>query len=351
MIRPVDAIARLTAYVPPKGRETRALLLDFNENTVGPSQAAVRALRRLPPGEMARYPELEPWRARFARRLGLPPSRLFLTAGVDEALAALIQAYGRPGSEVVYPAPTFGMYRFYADRAGLKRREVGFGPNLTYPVEGLLRAIGPRTSLVLMATPNNPTGSVLPREGLVRILRKAPNALVAVDEAYIEFGGRTALPLLGRFPNLAVLRTFSKAYGLAGMRVGFVAADPRVVAVLDRAASPYRVPTASLAAAEAALADRSGVRRYADGVRREREALRRALLARGIPTPASAGNFLLMPLGTAAPRILAGLARAGIRVRDRSTDRGLGGVLRVTVGSPAQMRRFLAAFDRIRRTA
>lgn len=346
MIRPVRAVERLSPYIPPKGREGRALLLDFNENTAGPPPAALRALRRLPPGELARYPELEPWRGRFARILGLPARRLFLTAGVDEAIAALVTCFGRPGSEVLYPVPTFGMYRFYADRAGLERKEICFGDDLTYPVEALRRRLSSRTSLAFLATPNNPTGSVLSREDLRVLLRRSNGTLVAVDEAYIEFGGLSALPLLADFPNLVVLRTLSKAYGLAGLRVGWAAAHPRVVAVLDRAASPYRIPTASLAAAAAALADRAGTARHVASVLRERARLREALATRGIPAPASEGNFLLMPLGKRAGAVLASLARQGIRLRDRSADPGLTGHLRVTVGTRSQMDRFLKALDR-----
>ena len=346
MIRPVAAVARLAPYVPPKGREGKALLLDFNENTLGPSPAALRALRRLPPGALARYPELEPWRARFARRLGLSAGRLFLVPGTDEAIAALLACFGRPDTSVLYPVPTFGMYRFYADRAGLGRKEVPFGPDLAYPVGPILKALDRGVSLAFLASPNNPTGSVLARRDLLRILARARDTLVAVDEAYIDFGGASALPLLSRFPNLVVLRTFSKAYGLAGLRVGFLAGSPRVVAILERAASPYRVTTASLAAAAAALADRKGVRRYAAGIRAQRGRVLRELRARGLAVSASAGNFLLF---RGSPRLLRGLARAGIRVRDRSADPGLAGCLRVTIGSRAQMDRFLSSLDEVLR--
>jgi histidinol-phosphate aminotransferase len=327
--------------------------LDFNENTLGPSPAALRALRGLPPGELARYPELEPWRARFARRLGLPPQRLFLAPGTDEAIAALVACFGRTGTEVLYPVPTFGMYRFYADRAGLSRKEIPFGPDLAYPVPGILKTLqeGKRKpSLVFLASPNNPTGSVLARRDLLRILACAKGVIVAVDEAYIDFGGASALPLLGRFPNLVVLRTFSKAYGLAGLRVGFLAGNPRVVAVLERAASPYRVTTASLAAAEAALGDRKGLRRHVRMIRAERSRMLRELASRGIRTWPSAGNFLLFRPGSRSGRVLKNLARAGIRLRDRSSDPGLAGCLRVTIGSRSQMDRFLKALDQADKT-
>ena len=348
MIRPNAAVAALAPYVPPSGRDPRQLLLDFNENTAGAPAGACRALARLSAGDLARYPELGPWRARLAKRLGLSPAKLFLVPGTDEAIAALIGAYGRPekGDEVLYPVPTFGMYRFYADRGGLKRREVRFGRDLAYPVGALLKAVTPKTRLLFLASPNNPTGSVLARAGLEALLRRASKALVAVDEAYIEFGGKSALPLLARHRNLVVLRTFSKAYGLAGLRVGWLAGHPDVVEVLERAASPYRVSTVALAAAEAALAERPRILRDAAAVRRERAWLRDELGRRGLAVPASDGNFLLLPLGPAARKVLKRLASDRIRLRDRSADPGLDGVLRVTVGTPPQMRRFLAALDR-----
>jgi len=232
------------------------------------------------------------------------------------------------------------MYRFYAEVAGATIREIDYRPSdLAFPLEPLLDSIGPYTSAVLIANPNNPTGTGVDLNGILCILEKARNAAVLIDEAYFEFSGLTALPLIQRCPNLFVSRTFSKVYGMAAMRIGCLFSCPRNIGYLRKAQSPYSVNTLAVLAARAAIQDprlHRGLRRR--GARRPRSAARR---------PGRAGHPLLSQRRQFHPRahrprsieIRDRLREKGVLVRDRSYD--IPGTVRVTVGTREQVGRFL----------
>src|ERR1700689_5459331 len=217
MIRPRDAVRTLPSYHPPlAGRN--GLRLDFNENTVGCSPRVLARLRQLGAEELARYPEREAVEAKVAEMLGVAASELLLTNGVDEAIHLLCETYLEPGDEALIVVPTYSMYRIYMMSAGAQVISVPAGANFAFPVAEVCGRLSPRTRLIAIANPNNPTGSVAPPEDLWRIAGSAPNAAVLIDEAYFEFYGQTMLSAREQFPNLFVARTFSKAYGLAGLR-------------------------------------------------------------------------------------------------------------------------------------
>jgi histidinol-phosphate aminotransferase len=345
VIRPLPHLRRLQEYVKPIRPQEDHLNLDFNEHTLGPSPRVMHLLSRLHPVDLARYPEIGPYRSRFARLMRVPAARLHLCAGTDEAIRSLAGCFLDRRGEALIAEPTFGMYRFYVEASGARLRSVRYGPDLAFPGRELLRAIGPSTRLIFLAHPNNPTGMGVPAGALRLILRKARNALVVVDEAYYPFCPRSYASWLRRYPNLVILRTFSKACGLGGMRVGWVMGAPEVISVLERTASPYRVNSAALKLAEAGLKDRAFVVGWVRTVRRAREWTRRALERRGWPVYPSEANFLLVRFGEEAPRVLRRLRRGRVLVRDRSRDPGLGGCLRVTIGTMGQMRRFIETLD------
>ncbi|MBI5486724.1 MAG: histidinol-phosphate aminotransferase family protein [Deltaproteobacteria bacterium] len=341
--RPRPEVLTVRAYAPPLEGRRGLLRLDFNENTVGCSPAVLRALRRLGGEAVATYPEYGRLREVLARRLGVGEDEVLPTGGIDEALHVLAQAFVERGDGVVTPAPGFVMYRVYSELAGAELRTVRWGPGAAFPEAGLRRAMrGAR--LLFVATPNNPTGSVAPRAALGRLARAHPRCLVAIDEAYFEFHGVTALPLLRRHGNVVVLRTFSKAYGLAALRLGCVVARPPVIDALARVRSPYSVNGLAAILAEAALADRGFLRRTVGEARRAVAFLRRELGRRGIRSWPSAANFVLARFGRAGE--LAEFLRAkGILVRDQSGHPGLEGCVRVGAGTVEQTRRFLGELD------
>lgn len=342
MPKPRPAVVKMAPYSPPASGREGKLRLDFNENTIGCSPAVMDALRRLPAETLAAYPEYGPLREALARRLLVPPERVLPTAGADEAIHLLTTAFVGRGDPVVYPVPTFVMYRFWAELAGARIREVPCGDDMSFPEAGVLRAMR-GAKLALIASPNNPTGAVVSIPGVRRLLRANPRCLVVLDEAYHEFHGETALPLLDRFANLVVLRTFSKAYGLAGLRIGCAVAHPVVAAMLAKVQSPYSVNAVAAAVAPVALADRGHVRRCAAEVRRARSFLRRELAGLGIRSYPSRANFVLAEFGPHAAAVAEGLRAEGILVRDRSGAPWLDGCIRLGVGTRMQTADLLGA--------
>ncbi|MBI5498869.1 MAG: histidinol-phosphate aminotransferase family protein [Deltaproteobacteria bacterium] len=342
--RPRPEVLAVRPYVPPLEGRRGLLRLDFNENTVGCPPAVLRALRRLGAESVATYPEYGRLQAVVARHLGVSEDRVLPTGGIDEALHLLAQAFVARGDGVVTPAPGFVMYRVYAELAGAELRTVPWGPGAVFPEAALRRAMrGAR--LLFVATPNNPTGATAPVAALGRLAAAHPRCVVAIDEAYFEFHGVTALPLLRRCANVVVLRTFSKAYGLAALRLGCVVARPPVIDALARVRSPYSVNGLAALLAEAALADRAFLRRTVGGARRAVALLRRELERRGVHSWPSAANFVLARFGRAS-ELAEFLRRRGILVRDQSGHPGLEGCVRVGAGTVEQTRRFLGVLDR-----
>jgi histidinol-phosphate aminotransferase len=332
MLEARAAVKSLHAYKPPlAGRE--GLRLDFNESTIGCSPRVLARLRTLDGEALARYPEREPVEGEVADFLGLEAAQVLLTNGVDEAIHLLCSTYLEPGDEAIVVTPTFAMYALFAQAQGARVVQIRSGENFAFPLEGLLSQISSRTRLIALANPNNPTGTAVDCEVLLRIARAAPQAAVLADEAYFEFHGETMLNHAERPENLLVARTFSKAYGLAGLRIGIVAGDAGQVAMVRRVASPYNVNAVALAVLPEALRDQEYVERYVTDVQRGRSLLEKELGTLELQYWPSRANFVLVRVGPAYAEFIQALRARGILVRDRHTDPGCEGCVRLTVGS------------------
>ncbi len=351
MSRPVAvrrAVERMRAYHPPLEGRSGKLRLDFNENTVGCSPAVRRALARLTPDQVATYPEYDAARWRLARHFRVRPDQLLLTNGTDDALRLVVDAFVEPGSAVLLVEPTFAMYRFYAELAGARIVALRYDRAMRFPLERVLRALRRvRPRVLFLANPNNPTGTLVERPALRQIVESGSQTLVVVDEAYYEFSGVTALPWIRRMGNLVVTRTFSKAAGLAGLRLGCLFANRRVAVGLRKAHSPYPVNAAALAAGEAAARDSRFTERYAREVARSKRELEKALARLGVSYYPGAANFVLADFGRRAAALLGVLRRRGILLRDRRSDFGRIGYVRITVGTRAQTRRLVQAMEKL----
>lgn len=349
MLSPRGVAKNVPQYHPPlAGR--KGLRLDFNENTIGCSPRVLARLRQLTADDLACYPEREKVEAHVAGSLGINRSELLLTNGVDEAIHLLCQTYLDADDEAVVVVPTYSMYRIYMAAAGANVIRVPAGKNFEFPVNDLLAHVSPRTRLIAIANPNNPTGSVASPENLLRIARGAPNAAVLIDEAYFEFHGATLLDQCGKHPNLFVARTFSKAYGLAGLRIGVLAGPAGQMSLLRRVCSPYNVNAVALACLPEALADEPYLRRYVSEVREGRARLERMLADSGIQFWPSRGNFVLARIGAAqqdAAVFVEHMRQHGILVRDRSSDPGCLGCIRITLGSREQTDRLLSVMREV----
>jgi histidinol-phosphate aminotransferase len=342
MLEAREAVKKLRTYHPPlAGRQ--GLRLDFNESTVGCSPRVLARLRSLDAELLARYPEREPVEAEVARFLQLDAAQVLLSNGVDEAIHLLCSTYLESGDEAVIVVPTFAMYSIFAGMEGARAVEVGAVDNFAFPLNDLLSRLNPHTRLIAVANPNNPTGAAVPGDVLVQIAQAAPQAAVLVDEAYFEFHGETVIAHVGRLPNLFVARTFSKAYGLAGLRIGILAGDVQQMTMVRRVASPYNVNAAALAVLPDALQDRDYVERYATEVRVNRAFLEQELGQIGLQYWPSRANFVLVRIGEKHAEFVQALRQRGILVRDRHSDPGCEGCVRLSVGSGEHTRALIAA--------
>ena len=342
MLEARAAIKTLHAYRPPLAGRT-GLRLDFNESTVGCSPRVLARLRSLDSELLARYPEREPVESEVAGFLGLDPAQVLLTNGVDEAIHLLCSTYLDPGDEALIVVPTFAMYAVFAQVEGARVVEVRAGDNFAFPLKDLLARLSPGTRLIAVANPNNPTGAAVAGDVLIQIAQAAPQAAVLVDEAYFEFHGETLIDQTRQIENLFVARTFSKAYGLAGLRIGILAGEARQMAMVRRVASPYNVNAAALAVLPEALQDQECVGRYVAQVLSNRDKLQKELGSLGLHYWPSHGNFVLVRVGAPHTEFVRALRDRGILVRDRHSDPGCEGCVRLTVGTDEPMQTLIAA--------
>ncbi|MGO4880225.1 MAG: histidinol-phosphate transaminase [Bryobacteraceae bacterium] len=346
-VRPRAAVLRMAPYSPPTAGRADKLRLDFNENTVGCSPRVIEFLKqRLDAGGLAVYPEYGEAKCAVAEHFGVSPEQFVFTNGTDEAIQVFINTYVDDGQEVLLLRPAYAMYRFYAEVAGAAIREIAYeGDNMDFPLRAVLDAITPATRAVLIANPNNPTGTGLSLAAIERILKRARRAVVFIDEAYFEFSGVTALGQIEHSRNLFVSRTFSKVYGMAAMRLGCLFSHAANVAYLHKAQSPYSVNTLAVLAAQAAVRDKAYIENYVAEVLAAREMLCVGLERLRIGYVPSSANFVLIRVDARALEIRDGLRAQGILVRDRSYEAP--GCVRITVGTREQTRRLLAALEEI----
>jgi histidinol-phosphate aminotransferase len=340
MLSPRAAVRQLPTYHPPLAGRT-GLRLDFNENTVGCSPRVLERLHRIDVEELARYPEREPVEAVAAGYMSTRPEELLLTNGVDEAIHLLAETYLEPGDEAFIVVPTFSMYEIFAAATGARIVKIPAGSDFSFPLTDVLRRVTKATRLIAVANPNNPTGSAASVDNLLRVAEAAPEAALLVDEAYFEFHGESLLNRWQERPNIFVARTFSKAYGLAGLRVGVLMGHAQQMSMVRKVASPYNVNSVALACLPDALADEAYVRNYVSEVREGRQRLQVELNALGIPYWPSRANFVLMRLGALNSDFIQRMREQGILVRDRSRDPGCEGCVRITLGSAEQTDRLL----------
>ena len=334
--KPRGAVLRMKEYHPPLGGR-EGLRLDFNENTLQCSPKVLKVLRGIRAEDLSRYPEREPMEKLVAEHLGLEAEQVLLTNGVDEAIHILCQTYLDVGDEILLPVPTYSMYEVYASATEARIVTVQAGADFGFPFETLLEAITPRTKMIAIANPNSPTGRVATRDQILSIVERAPHAAVLVDEAYFHFYGQTVADLVGRCPNLLLARTFSKAYGLAGLRLGVLAGPVDAVRWLRRVISPYSVNSLALACLPAALQDQTYLKWYVKEVLAARAELVSVLDGQKIRSWPSEANFVLADIGQKHRAFTAAMKHRGVLVRDRSNDPGCAGCVRITVGTRKQM--------------
>ncbi|HZD94082.1 MAG TPA: histidinol-phosphate transaminase, partial [Candidatus Sulfotelmatobacter sp.] len=290
------------------------------------------------------YPRREPGEKLVADFLGVAPDQVLLTNGADEGIDLLSRAYLNPADEIIIVTPAFAMYEVFAQIEDAKVVRIPAGPEFSFPTQRVLDAISPQTRIIVICNPNNPTGLPVARSSIVQLIEAAPHAAILVDEAYFDFYGETMMSEIGKLPNLFIARTFSKAYGLAGLRLGVMAGDKEQISVLRRMASPFNINAFAMECLAEALADREFVAAYVAQVRAGREWLHQQLEQLHFKCWPSQANFILCRFGEARKAILEALRARGIALRDRPDCEGC---VRITIGKQQEMERLIAELKQV----
>jgi histidinol-phosphate aminotransferase len=329
------------------------LRLHQNENTGGCSPRVLEALARLRPDQIGFYPPYSSVTEACAKYFDVPASQVALVNGLDEGIMGLSVAYlrppvGGPIPEAIVPEPAFEIFRFDTRVVGGQLVQVMPRPDFAFPLDEVLAAITPQTRVVFLTNPNNPTGISIPIDAIKAVSRSVPEgAMVFVDEAYAEFSGRTFMPELPSFPNVVVGRTFSKAYGLAGLRIGALVGAPAALDPIRHAVPVYSVNIAAVVALEAALSDLEHVQQYLRQVDESKALLYEACDRLGLQYWRSDANFVLVRIGDRVPELIEGARERGIYLRDRSTEPGCAGCIRMSTGVVEHTRRGIAAIEEV----
>lgn len=343
----LQRIKEMKQYNPPlSGRRAfSGLLLDFNERTLPPSLKVLKAIKDfLNSNKLQLYPEYGELERKLAQYVGVNIDQIMVTNGSDQAIDLIFRTFTDKGDTVIIPSPSFAMFYQSAQIAGNKilsplyRKE-----DLKFPLDELLRKINSSVKLIVICNPNNPTGTIVSVDDIEKIAEKAPNAIILIDEAYFEFSGITAVPLINKYSNIIVTRTLSKAFGLPSLRVGYIVAAKNYINELLKIRGPYDVNMVAVIASIAVIDDLKNIQKYVNEVMTEaKPMIEEFFLKNGITFYKSAGNFLLYrPNQKQEEKIL---KENGILVRPQNKS-NIENTLRLTIGTVSQMKQFIKVYQ------
>jgi histidinol-phosphate aminotransferase len=311
--------------------------LDLNENLMGCSLKVIEALKKVTCDDISVYPEYDTFMDKLSSYLEVGKNNLMITNGADEALRVILDTYLDKNDEIIIPNPTFYIFESHSEIIGAKKNLVDYNEDLSFPVDGILEKINANTKMITIVNPNNPTGTIVYRNDIVRILEKAKNAIVLVDEAYFQFSNKSCKDLINSYSNLIVVQTFSKGFGLAGVRLGYIISNENVIQNLKKIVLPYGVNGLSIVAGSAALDDLEFVDHYVNLVRDNRSYLLAELDKIGVRTYQSDANFIVANFGENLDTVFKKLNEKNILVNNVSSLPLLDGCLRIAIGTRTQM--------------
>lgn len=340
-------VQKMKPYKPPlDGRSAyNGMLLDFNERTQPPQNKVVVALEKfIKDQKLQVYPEYFDLEKRIAEYAGVRANQVMITNGSDQGIDIIFRTFTEKGNKVIIPNPSFAMFFQCAQIVGneiispLYKKD-----DLVFPLEEVLAAIDERTKLIVVCNPNNPTGTAVSISDIKKIARKAKNAIIYIDEAYFEFSKITAVSLIKKYPNIIITRTFSKAFGLASLRIGYVIAKAEYIAEMLKIRGPYDVNMAAYYAACAALKDRKSMERYVEDVmNRAKPLVEKFLAGNAIPYFSSRSNFILFRPDD-PENVMRLFAENGALVRPQNKQ-NIENTLRVSIGTTSQMKKFIGIY-------
>ena len=331
----------MAPYSPPTCSRSEYMRLDFNENTVGCSPKVIEALKTVTASELSMYPEYNELRKLIADFVKVDMSKIIPTNAGDEGIMLIMNTFVSKGDTVLLPTPTFAMFKFYAELNGANIKNVQYKPDLSFPTDEVLNAINENVKLIVLVNPNNPTGTSILRKDIIKILDKAKNSIVLLDEAYSEFTKETCVDLIDKYPNLVILRSFSKAFGLGGLRLGYLISNKENIELFQKVNSPYSITCLANKIVKAALEDYEYVENYVGEIITNKKYLYNELNKLGIKFYQGSANFFLVDFGLRYKTVYAGLKKLGILVRDRNSY--VKNCLRITVGKKEQCEKLIEA--------
>ncbi len=315
--------------------------LDLNENLMGCSLKVIEALKKVTCDDISMYPEYNNFINKLASYLNLETNNLMITNGADEALRIIMDTYLDKNDEIIIPIPTFYIFESYSEIIGANKKLVYYNDDLSFPIETIIANITKNTKMIAIVNPNNPTGTIVERNDIIRILEKAPNSIVLVDEAYFQFSNKSCKDLINSYENIIVVQTFSKGFGLAGVRLGYIISNENIIQNLKKIVLPYEVNGLSIIAGSAAIDDLDFVNHYVNLVRDNRSYLLAELDKIGVRTYPSDANFIIANFGKNLNTIYNKLNQKNILVNNVSDLPLLNGCLRIAIGTKSQMETLL----------
>ncbi|MFA4872982.1 MAG: histidinol-phosphate transaminase [Patescibacteria group bacterium] len=345
----LDRIRKMKPYIPPlDGRFMYGgMLLDFSENTLSSRSKVAQALNKfVKERKLHIYPEYYNLEEIIANYAGVNANQIMITNGSDQGIDVIFRTFTDKGSKVIIPRPSFAMFYQCAQVVGNEVVRPAYREeDLSFPLDEVLNSIDDEVRLVVVCNPNNPTGTAVSVADIAKIARKAKEAIIYVDEAYFEFSKITALPLINRFPNIVITRTFSKAFGLASMRIGYVIARKEYISEMLKVRGPFDINMAAYYTASAALEEKQNMQRYVDEVmQRAKPFVEKFFSQNAIPYFSSCANFILFRPDNPA-RVMTQLRRGGALVRPQ-TQKGVENTLRVSIGTADQMQKFVEIYKK-----
>lgn len=342
------SVKEMSAYSAPMEGRASYKRFDFNEATIEPSPNVKKALKEFVDSGMLNtyphdYPQLQ---LKIAKYLGINENCIRITDGADGAIDTIAFACLEKGDKVVIPSPSFGMFYVPTVIEGAEIIKPEYGPNMEFPLQETLNAIDEKTKLVIICNPNNPTGTIVKKEDIIKIIEKAKDSFVMIDEVYGEFTGQTSIDLINKYPNLFIIKSFSKAFALASLRVGYLISNPKNIEEMNKVAAPYNVNQFGVVAASAALDDVSYMKNYVSEVMTKSKPLFESYLNKNnIRFYPGSANFLLVEVGN-SKEVYEFFKNEGILIRPQKGK--LENCVRISLGTLKDTEEFIGIFDKIK---
>lgn len=343
MRTPRRTMAQAKTYQIFNSGRREKVRLDLNENAWGCSPRVLEALQNLSAEDISLYPAYDALLHQIADHYHIGTENVIISNGADDSIRCVFDCFVEEGDEIILPVPNYGMFDIFGRIRGAKVTEILYHDDFSFPVEQVLAAISATIKLIVIVNPANPLGTIVSEKELIRILDKASDSLVLLDETYWHFVGKSYLPLIQKYPNLIVVQTFSKAYGLTGLRLGMLFSAAETIRHLAKVNLPFAVNSLALKAGSAALADQQFIQQVRRQVREEAQFMEQELNQLGIETRACHTNFLLIKVGHRVEEIYQALQQRNVLVRSLDKYPLLKGYLRISIGRREDNQKFVEA--------